>query len=333
MRDISFKCLFCSQSLEAPHDMGGQQTECPTCKQSIQIPTLTHKPESPTAVQPSPQPLKGSRRQPADTTQNTKRHGVFYYVFWGTVSLFATLIILGVGLFFFTAFGAGIIASLRSNQERHQPNQERHQPADVSVMQNELNDTETYKHSFVDLPSIPPSSGEVRLLEMQVLYWNDVWSRFVPENIRVTYANDNFVFYGKREGYFIHVDSIQKFVDHIEKYREWREQALRELVTLQKDIGVVPVQAWWMLGDSTHFGSRSDSATIRFFSQSTTHHQAIIHFEKSRDIANEYNTHKMRTIYMDIDGALLLLNGLSRDNINRKVDEHLNRLHVQSRFE
>lgn len=40
MDNIKFNCPACSQSLEAPPDMAGEQIECPTCEKEITIPTL-----------------------------------------------------------------------------------------------------------------------------------------------------------------------------------------------------------------------------------------------------------------------------------------------------
>jgi formylglycine-generating enzyme required for sulfatase activity len=37
---------------------------------------------------------------------NVRRHGIFYYVFWGSVSLFGTLVILWLGFIFMTSAGA-----------------------------------------------------------------------------------------------------------------------------------------------------------------------------------------------------------------------------------
>ena len=44
--------------------------------------------------------------------QPVRRHGVFYYVFWGTVSLFGTLAILFFGFIFLTATDAGFVRGL-----------------------------------------------------------------------------------------------------------------------------------------------------------------------------------------------------------------------------
>lgn len=40
MTDIRFACPECSQSLEAPSDMAGNEIDCPTCKKRISIPAV-----------------------------------------------------------------------------------------------------------------------------------------------------------------------------------------------------------------------------------------------------------------------------------------------------
>jgi hypothetical protein len=54
----------------------------------------------------------------AANTQPARRHGIFYYVFWGTISLFATLVILFFGFIFLTAAGAGFIRGLSQHAPR-----------------------------------------------------------------------------------------------------------------------------------------------------------------------------------------------------------------------
>jgi hypothetical protein len=44
--------------------------------------------------------------------QPPRRHGIFYYVFWGTISLFVTLAILFVGFVFLTGAGAAFLVGL-----------------------------------------------------------------------------------------------------------------------------------------------------------------------------------------------------------------------------
>jgi hypothetical protein len=62
-----------------------------------------------------------------------RRHSIFYYVFWATVSLFATLAILFVGFLFLTAAGAGFLSAMTgrtpNSTERTAPLAVRNLPA------------------------------------------------------------------------------------------------------------------------------------------------------------------------------------------------------------
>jgi hypothetical protein len=92
-------CLNCGNGIEFdPAQLGGEKflvINCPHCGKETVL-TL-QKDESPKViyVQPPPQPQR-------------KSHGVFYYVFWGVVSLFATFFILGV--LFWILVGVGFVA-------------------------------------------------------------------------------------------------------------------------------------------------------------------------------------------------------------------------------
>jgi uncharacterized paraquat-inducible protein A len=64
MKDIQFNCSFCGQSIEAPVDMAGQTTECPTCKKQIVIPNTgegSAPPPTPNNDAPLPAPAKSKK--------------------------------------------------------------------------------------------------------------------------------------------------------------------------------------------------------------------------------------------------------------------------------
>ncbi len=93
-------CDYCSGHIEYPVELGGLSIECPHCRQTTALPVLALPPAS---VPPLASP--GSPR-------HVRRHSIFYYVFWSTVSLFATLAILFLAFIFLTAAGAGFLGAL-----------------------------------------------------------------------------------------------------------------------------------------------------------------------------------------------------------------------------
>jgi len=70
--------------------------------------------------------------QPSKKAQTARRHGIFYYVFWGTASLFGTLAILFFGFIFLTAAGAGFVRGL----SHHTPNTENTTTTTAATTQN-----------------------------------------------------------------------------------------------------------------------------------------------------------------------------------------------------
>lgn len=103
----------CKQSLDAPEELANQLIECPTCAQTIEVPLCSSSAH--TDPLPPPIPPQPTLRPPpvhSSVVPSPGRHGIFYYVFWGTLSLFATLAILFVGFLFLTAAGGAFLSGL-----------------------------------------------------------------------------------------------------------------------------------------------------------------------------------------------------------------------------
>ena len=90
--------------MEYPSQMAGQSIQCPHCEHTIILPS----PPPPIPPQRTP----GPRPVPNSATQTPRRHGIFYYVFFGTISLLFTLAILFVGFLFLTGAGAAFLVGL-----------------------------------------------------------------------------------------------------------------------------------------------------------------------------------------------------------------------------
>jgi hypothetical protein len=103
--DIRFNCPRCGQHLCVEEKGAGMRVDCPTCKGQIEVPRSTASEGSKVSV-----PTTLSR--PPALPRIPRQHGIFYYVFWGTVSLFGTLAILFFGFIFITGAGAAFLAAL-----------------------------------------------------------------------------------------------------------------------------------------------------------------------------------------------------------------------------
>src|SRR5437868_12292040 len=102
--ELKFECPTCGQHLSATLAQIGGTAPCPNCNSAVTVPDASTLPAPPPAspllpsppipplTTPSPPPIPSSARP----SPPARRHGIFYYVFWGTISLFATLAILFV---------------------------------------------------------------------------------------------------------------------------------------------------------------------------------------------------------------------------------------------
>lgn len=122
MSDIRFDCPHCQQSIEAPDELANQLIDCPTCAQAIEVPVGPPAPE----VEPAPIPPAPLTPTPIDAPAPAPGHGIFYYFFWGTASLIATLGILGLALELLGGFSMGLLDKLKeiANRESVHPSTE-----------------------------------------------------------------------------------------------------------------------------------------------------------------------------------------------------------------
>lgn len=98
--------------------MAGQLIDCPSCKQSLEIPFASTPQQGTGALLPQlrmvpPPPLTPSA---SGGQQPVRRHGVFYYVFWGTISFILTLIILSFSLSLFYGFGTVFFTAMATKK-------------------------------------------------------------------------------------------------------------------------------------------------------------------------------------------------------------------------
>ena len=100
---LKCKCPHCGQTIEFDSAESGRSCDCPNCNGAFQLPLATAQLVSATPpVVPQPQYV-------VVATPPRKTHGVFYYVFWGVVSLIATVFILWVIM---AILGVGLLSAL-----------------------------------------------------------------------------------------------------------------------------------------------------------------------------------------------------------------------------
>ena len=63
MADIAFSCPNCGQHLEAPDDMQGEQTTCPSCEKALTVPRRTPARPRSAVVRPGPTAKPKTRKR------------------------------------------------------------------------------------------------------------------------------------------------------------------------------------------------------------------------------------------------------------------------------
>lgn len=190
-----------------------------------------------------------------------------------------------------------------------------------------------YRFNFSSLPSLPEGE-EARLMVVPAYHYNDVWEMLGDRELRVTFGGEKFYVYVERDGFILTRSAVQELVSLMEKYRDWKTKALAMGTTVQKDIGTLSVEIFWMnYDDEWHRGTRPVTAACSFFSQNEQRHQMTMQFEKVGSTRNEYIDHRLDTIYFDSEGVNAFLEAFSRQNIDKKVAEHKRQKQLESQFQ
>jgi len=124
---MTFSCPNCSGHIEASDDSAGMEVNCPHCSAVITAPVAEPPPYVPQSMQPEPRVRNAKLTNCRDCGREVslvayscphcgatfrRKHGVFYYVFVGTLSLIGTLAILIVALLFFGVISSAFLLNL-----------------------------------------------------------------------------------------------------------------------------------------------------------------------------------------------------------------------------
>ena len=185
-------------------------------------------------------------------------------------------------------------------------------------------------HDLSDLPTLPKA--------IPAFYYNNILEGLNDTVLSVKFDGKDFSVYneldifGEVDGFTLSPSDVRQFVSLMEKYQKWRIKALSTGVTVQKEIGTLPVEIFWTSSDEWHFNFHS-SVNCSFFSQNEKRHQMTMSFKRVSSSSNEYITHHLQTIYFDPEGVVLFLKAFSRSNIDAKVAEHNRQKQIESQFQ
>lgn len=189
------------------------------------------------------------------------------------------------------------------------------------------------RFDFVGLPST--GDAQVLLSTVDAQYRNELFGGLYDSPLRIHFDGSEFYVYGTLGGNQVFITSAasaQTWVDLMNKFLEWHEQAKQMGVKLVKDIGTFSAEVGGTALDGEWYrGERPVNVTCRITSTTSGEHVMLIEFPRVR--RNSGVDFKNATIVLfksDVDQCLA---GLSRRNIDSKVAEHVRQQEIADQFQ
>jgi len=170
-------------------------------------------------------------------------------------------------------------------------------------------------------------------------HYNEILKNQYELSTRLEYNSngDSFYFnikeYGALIGFGMSREQADTVMSAIEKYIQWTEKAIKNEVTLKKQIDTInlPYSFWQVGKGDRHF---SDSAVLRmyFFSQSAQTHQFVFVFPRFKDIENEYLEYTPNNLFFDYKEAVKFRDALSRSAVKKLLIEAKKQAEIEDGF-
>lgn len=181
----------------------------------------------------------------------------------------------------------------------------------------------------------PPHIPKERMYkEFTPKIYNDISKRLMEIDGWITYASETdetniyFKDYFTTVSYKLKSEQRKQLLEVIDKYETWNAMAIKDKITLHKEIGKVPLIIFFTFGDSLYQArgailslTNKNPITFSFFSQDSNRHLLAISSFKLESIDNEYITHKPETLYLDYDDVCFLKNALMEETIKEFLKE------------
>ena len=174
--------------------------------------------------------------------------------------------------------------------------------------------------------------------KMTAKKYNNVWKIFNDQkldfycdsqkNTVEIYSND-FIY---RNGITFTNESRLELIKNISKYFEWEALAIKENVTLEKEVGQIRTPTAWKSNNSDKWYHGEANIIIKFFSQNTKRHQLLINFSEAHATENYYITNKIDEIYFDKAEVEELNKLLSIENIKSGIEKQKAKASTEMKF-
>jgi len=156
------------------------------------------------------------------------------------------------------------------------------------------------------------------------LIYNDYYERLQNQEYQIKYDDKENVFYfyssffGIKTWIYLNRNNFTKMRTIFDKYFEWEDTAIKNKVTVNRDIpdSRITQSVSWTSGTYWYSSNRLSFA-FKLFSQSETRHQLIMSFSQ---VTSNYIDYQMDNLYFDKNQVRALYNTISDTNITKELD-------------
>lgn len=181
----------------------------------------------------------------------------------------------------------------------------------------------------------PIFSRDFHLYQEECFTENSYNDKLSYDTFDISYSPDFNAFYISRNDGFILLsdEAIDSIRSAIEKYFEWEEIAINNKSTIEKAlpiktfVGVI----WTDYSDEACMGG--ENLEYIFFSQNLENHQLVLRLPKVTPLlGNDYSSFKMDKIYLSKKMVQNLYTDLSKESLNKKLEEVKKQEDIESLF-
>jgi hypothetical protein len=154
--------------------------------------------------------------------------------------------------------------------------------------------------------------------------YNDIYKRLQNQEYQIKYDDSKNVFYfyssffGIKTWIYLNRNNFTKMRTIFEKYFEWEDTAIKNKVTVNRDIpdSRINQSVSWTSGTYWYSSNRLSFA-FKLFSQTETRHQLIMSFSQ---VTSDYLDYQIDSLYFDKSQVRTLYNAISDTNITKELD-------------
>ncbi|MCD4817430.1 MAG: hypothetical protein K8S23_01915 [Candidatus Cloacimonetes bacterium] len=169
---------------------------------------------------------------------------------------------------------------------------------------------------------------------LQTNTWNNLLESFINRDMHLTYEpeSNSLTWYVNSIAISLKDTVRVTLLDYIQKYKKWNIQASQKNVTLDKEIGDLPLTTVYF-NYANDFGTdHSVKIHVKFFSQSTQRHQLVIYFDKLTSTYDEYFTNRPDDLYFWWDDVTSFEKAISDQAVKKYIYEVNKKKNIEKEF-